>query len=165
MAKLHILANGTLLKASQIALNFSGGGVVVSLDPGDPDQVNVVIAGGGAAGSVDVAVPAEPAVLVGDAVYVTALGTVQQANASGIATTPAIGVVIGLAAGIATVRVCGQLGFGYAVPAGDTLWLATAPGGVSGAPPVNPGEVIQRIGISLGLADTLVLPDMDVVVL
>ena len=168
MAKLHILSNGVLLKASQIALDFSGGGVVVTADPNDPDRVNVVVAGGGGpSAAVDVSLPIiGPIVVPGSVVYVNPLGQVALAGAFAVGPNPAIGIVTAIAAGIATVRVAGLVsGFGYGLPTGGTAWLGVVAGTVSALPAALPGEVVQRLGISLGPVDTLVLPDLDFVVL
>jgi hypothetical protein len=94
---------------------------------------------------------ANPLLAVRDAVYVTGAGLVDRANASAMATAPAIGFVsaIPVPGATATVRYAGQLaGFAGLTP-GATYFLTTVAGAITTTPPdLISGQIVQRVGVA-----------------
>jgi len=94
---------------------------------------------------------------IGDVVYVNPLGIIDQASASTLGTTAAVGVVSAKPAGnIATVRYTGALSvFGGLTP-GQVYYLGVIPGSLISIPADLPGYVVQKIGVALDAATLMI---------
>lgn len=126
-------------------INFVSGALV--LDDGFNNRVDVTVTGGGGGGSTGV-FSCPGAVAVNDIVYISAGDTVSKANATSLATAPALGVVLAKPSGVTA-----QVMFGASevtsflgLTPGATYYLSTVPGGVTTVPPAAPGNVVQRVG-------------------
>ena len=95
--------------------------------------------------------PADPSVLVRDAVYMQASGLVNRANANSMTTAPVLGFVSAIPApGFATVRYAGQLGGFVGLVAGSVYYLGTPDGMITAnAASIDfQGFVVQRVGVA-----------------
>ena len=147
-------------------INFTGAGVTAA--PGPPGQVDVTIPGGG--GGVASAVqgtytcPAGVAVL--DAVYLSGAGAVDLADADDVSKQPLIGIVDSKpGATTAIVTYYGEVSGFVGLTPGDTYYLSITPGQITNVAPVNPGEIVQRIGFAKSATVLVVMVDRDWTVL
>lgn len=135
---------------TQPTLNFIGATVVD--DPGNT-RVNVTISAQPTA-----VYNCPPGVAVLDFVYISGANTVDRANATSIATAPAIGIVLAKPTGITAQVMLGSgeiTGFVGLVP-GSLYFLDTVDGSISIAAPAAAGNIVQRLGRAIN-ATTLVV--------
>lgn len=107
----------------------------------------------------------DPSVNLHDAVYVGAANTVFQATAASPTPKAAIGFAVQIAGANVRVRTDRIMtGFSGLTPA-QPVYLSTVTGGITQMAPVNPGEMVQELGIALTTTDILVKVDTDATVL
>lgn len=106
------------------------------------------------------------AVAVGDAVYLTATGTVDRARANALATMPVVGVVQSKPSATTCLVQTGDALGGYAGLTVDAFYYAspTTPGALTATVPTTIGQVVQQVGFAR-TATTLVVSLGDVTVL
>lgn len=107
----------------------------------------------------------DPAVNLHDAVYIGSANTVYQATAASPTPHAAIGFAVQIAGANVRVRtdriMTGFSGLTPALP----IYLSTVTAGVTQVAPVNPGEMVQELGIALTTTDILIKVDTDATVL
>ena len=107
----------------------------------------------------------DPSVNLMDAVYVGSANTVYQATAASPTPKAAIGFVVQVAGANARVRTDRIMtGFSGLTPA-QPVYLSTTTGGITQTAPVNPGEMVQELGVALTTTDILIRVDTDATVL
>ena len=127
--------------------------------------------GGGGGGSGDALV--DPTlytcpltVAVRDAVYLSGPGAVDRADADSPATFPCIGFVSSKPTpSTCTVLIAGKLSGFTGLNPGATYYIATIPGQITDTPPVDPGDVVQKIGWARDSSDLVVQVDRDYTIL
>lgn len=156
-----VLDEGVSL-GSFTAINFQGAGVSAAAGP--PGQVDVTIpgGGGGSASAVQGTYTCPAGVAVLDAVYLSAAGAVDQADADDVSKQPLIGIVASKpGATTAIVTYYGELGGFVGLTPGDTYYLSTTPGQITNVAPGNPGDIVQRIGFAKDATTLMVMVDRD----
>ena len=105
------------------------------------------------------------AVALRDVVYISGADTVALADADDPAKVPAIGVVVAIIDPTnCRVQLQGEVGgFGGLVPNTD-YYLDTAAGGITAAPPIAPGSIVQKIGRARDATTLVVETDLDYLV-
>ena len=107
----------------------------------------------------------ESPVALRDVVYISGADTVALADADDPAKVPAIGVVVAIIDPTnCRVQLQGEVGgFGGLVPNTD-YYLDTAAGGITAAPPIAPGSIVQKIGRARDATTLVVETDLDYLV-
>ncbi len=106
------------------------------------------------------------AAAVGDLVYVTGAFTADEADASSVATSPAIGVIIAKPTPVtATLSYFGETAVFGGLTVGADYFLDTVAGGITTTAPSTPGEVVQRVGVAINATTLLFDPEQPTVVL
>jgi len=117
------------------------------------NRVNNAIAAQAANGSVGVdnAYDCLAGVVAGEAVYLSASGTVAEANAGDLTKAPCVGLVFKKStATSATVRSYGPVTIpGGGLTPGLTYYLSTVDGGITATPPSGADDVIQAVGFAV----------------
>lgn len=108
----------------------------------------------------DLLLDRDPAVAVGDAVYLDSPNHVNRANAGSVATAPAIGFVSSLV-GATQCRVRTEKFLsGFAgLTAGLQVFMGLAPGAVTQVAPSLVGEVVQNLGLAVN--PTTIIIDVE----
>lgn len=107
----------------------------------------------------------DPSVSLHDAVYIGSANTVYQATAASPTPKAAIGFVVQIAGANARVRTDRIMtGFSGLTPA-QPIYLSLVTGGITQTAPVNPGEMVQELGIALTTTDIFIKVDTDATVL
>jgi hypothetical protein len=119
----------------------------------------------GAEGDRDLQFNRDPAVAVGDAVYLSGTSTVARADASAPGTTPVIGFATEIIGTMAKVRTEKTLGGFAGLTAGLPLFLAASPGAISHTAPSVSGQVIQEVAIAISATTILIRIDTDATVI
>lgn len=150
-------------------LNFTGSGVTTALDGGDNEIVNINIPGGGGGGSGDQIVSSDGYfnttidVLVGDLVYINGPDSVDTADRTDVSTTPCVGIVINKPTPLtATVLFSGRCDIFVGLVPGTSYYLGPI-GALTPTPPLNNGEVFQRMGVAVNTTTLWVSIDPPIV--
>lgn len=97
-----------------------------------------------------------PGLGVNDVVYISASNTAAKADASGVATGPAMGVVVAEAVGLVDIRLFGKVTTFVGLTPGTEYYVSTTAGAITATPPVTTGEYVQPVGIALTATTLLV---------
>jgi len=103
---------------------------------------------------------AGPGLAVNDVVYISASNTVVAANASNVATGPAIGVVVAAVAGVVDIRMFGKVTTFTGLSPGSEYYVALTSGNITTTPPSVVGQYVQPVGIALTATTLLVSVQM-----
>jgi hypothetical protein len=103
---------------------------------------------------------------VNDIVYISAADTVDKADASAAATSPAVGFVIQLLGGGQCVVITGGEVAGFlGLVAGSTYFLATSVGAISTSAPTGANQIFQKIGVAKNATTLVAMIEREIVVL
>lgn len=130
--------------------------------------VNDATAGGGGGGGavVNGTYAGSGALAVGDVVYLSAPGTVSQADADDATKQPVIGFVASIVGPVVTVQYGGELAVFVGLTPGATQYLSTTPGQITEIAPVGPpGAIVQRVAFAKNATTIVVQVDRDWIVL
>jgi hypothetical protein len=121
--------------------------------------------GGGS--DVDEVFDRDPAVAIGDAIYLSGSNLVNRANASAEATTPAIGFCTALVGPTqCRIRIEKSLGIFSGLTPGDPVFLGLTPGSITqDVSGYVSGQVVQELGLAVNPTTILVRVDTDPTVL
>jgi hypothetical protein len=127
-------------------------------------MVTVNLGGGG---DKDILLDRDPAVAVNDAVYLSGSNLVNRANASSVATGPAIGFCTSLVGPTqCRVRIEKNLGGFSGLTPGGSVFLDLSSGGINqDVSGYIAGQVVQELGLAVNPTTILVRIDTDVTVL
>ena len=104
---------------------------------------------------------------IGDLVYLSGSGAVTKADATTVATAPAIGIIVNKpSATVCDVRVGTAIISGFSgLVAGQKQFLSTTAGGMTSTAPSTLGNVVQEIGRAITATQILMQIDADFVVI
>jgi hypothetical protein len=121
----------------------------------------------GSGGDVDEVFDRDPAVAIGDAIYLSGSNLVNRANASAEATTPAIGFCTALVGPTqCRIRIEKSLGIFSGLTPGDPVFLGLTPGSITqDVSGYVAGQVVQELGLAVNPTTILVRVDTDPTVL
>lgn len=132
-------------------------GRVLTVTATSPATLGYVTPGASAGASVKETYNCPATVAVLDAVYISAPGTVDKANATST-TQLAVGIVISKPSAVtAEVLHCGVSTGWVGLTSGAIYYLDTSPGLITSTAPTNPGNAVQTVGIATSTTTLLVL--------
>ena len=97
-----------------------------------------------------------PGLSINDVVYISGSNTATAADATTVATGPAVGVVVAAALGVVDIRMFGKVTTFVGLTPGAQYFVSTAAAGITTTPPSSMGEYVQPIGIALTSTTLLV---------
>jgi hypothetical protein len=168
--ELEVSKNSVITGKRLKRLNFTGTGVFTSLDPNDNEIVNISIPGGGGGGGSGDQIVSPSGyfnctidVLVGDLVYIDGPDSVEVSDRTIINTTPCVGIVIDKpAATSATVLFSGRCDIFAGLSPGSQYYLGPF-GALASSPPIENGEVFQKIGVAVNTTTLWVIIDPPII--